>query len=773
MRTYLAGVLACAVVAALAGCSGDHAKATATPESHVEGRWSPPFPMTPDESQALEKDREYLEVGGDINARLRWGRQTRLISAARLNQRSRADYLIRHGAAPHPRDALGWTALGVAVRNGHREMVELLLSHGVRANEHGVLHLAEEPALAALLIDRGADVNDGMGCGWTPLHRAANYGRKDMIELLLSRGAKVNGVSGDGYTPLGRALEQRHREAAEVLLDAGAEIDLRAACLLPRPRRAMELLDASGARPAKPKVIHWAVRGGSVDLVSFLLDHGANIEARNGARYSPLHTAAAENKTGVIELLLARGADLETRNNWNATPLFVAARAGHLQAVKLLAEAGARLTITTESRSATGSPVVRERSAMREAVKHIEVARFLAEKGLRFERNDLDAYHSGDEEKDLAMLDLVQGHGLNTLAKSNPLCLAAARGQMRVLRFLLGRAVDGDLDEKTLSAALTNAIAGGNVEAAALLMEHGARPRTYRAQELAVESNQEAMVKLVLDRADGAEGQDISDRLLLLAAGKGRVAVVRLLLDRGATDSAKAAALGAASHTGMTEAVRVLLDSGCDPGAGGPDGETPLAKAVHMGRLKAARLLIERGTPADACAAAALGDLSRLGALLDQGAGPSDNVLGWQPVHSAARNGQLPALMMLRRKGADLSTTDTMGRTALHYAIESDHLRVAKWLIENGAAVEARENNGRTPLHVAARRGWVPIADLLLKRGANINNQDVAGRTPLHYAGWESYEKWDEMGEFLLAHGADLDLKDKSGQMPSPRLPEE
>ena len=50
--------------------------------------------MTPAEAEALAKDREYLVVGGKINARLRRDQDTRLTVAAALNQTSTIFALI-------------------------------------------------------------------------------------------------------------------------------------------------------------------------------------------------------------------------------------------------------------------------------------------------------------------------------------------------------------------------------------------------------------------------------------------------------------------------------------------------------------------------------------------------------------------------------------------------------------------------------------------------------------------------------------------------------
>jgi ankyrin repeat protein len=76
----------------------------------------------------------------------------------------------------------------------------------------------------------------------------------------------------------------------------------------------------SGATP-----LHTAALGGDSEVVKLLLDHGAEINARDqesGA--TPLSYAASLGRGEVVELLLARGADLTLRNTRGQTPLDLA-----------------------------------------------------------------------------------------------------------------------------------------------------------------------------------------------------------------------------------------------------------------------------------------------------------------------------------------------------------------------------------------------------------------------------------------------------------------
>src|SRR5262249_49926779 len=89
------------------------------------------------------------------------------------------------------------------------------------------------------------------------------------------------------------------------------------------------------------------VPDGGTDVVKLLLDHGAAVDARDASGWTPLHIAPRQDAAGAIRALLARGASLEARTAVartvlsksypaSSTPLDVARAAGAKRAVALL-----------------------------------------------------------------------------------------------------------------------------------------------------------------------------------------------------------------------------------------------------------------------------------------------------------------------------------------------------------------------------------------------------------------------------------------------------
>ncbi|HUK87026.1 MAG TPA: ankyrin repeat domain-containing protein [Terriglobales bacterium] len=92
-----------------------------------------------------------------------------------------------------------------------------------------------------------------------------------------------------------------------------------------------------------------AARNGHLDIVKFLVEHGARVDQRdNNRKKSALLAAAFKGHYDVVQYVVEKGADLDVQavNGW--TPLHDAAYIGNFQIVKLLVDRGARLDLRNE-----------------------------------------------------------------------------------------------------------------------------------------------------------------------------------------------------------------------------------------------------------------------------------------------------------------------------------------------------------------------------------------------------------------------------------------
>ena len=124
---------------------------------------------------------------------------------------------------------------------------------------------------------------------------------------------------------------------------------------------------------------------------------------------------------------------------------------------------------------------------------------------------------------------------------------------------------------------------------------------------LACENNRVVEVTQLLQKPldPNARGDiDIEPPPLLLAADRGHLKVIQLLLEAGADTNAidenLATASMAASHNGHLEVVRLLLEAGADANAIDENMATALMDADQNGHLEVVRLLLEAGADTNA-----------------------------------------------------------------------------------------------------------------------------------------------------------------------------
>ena len=178
--------------------------------------------------------------------------------------------------------------------------------------------LGDRDRLKALLEERPDLVNARNEAGDSLLLAAAYSGRKDLFELLLEKGAGVNvfeasalglsdrvgeflgaepslanSYSHDGWTPLHLASFFGRKDVASVLLAHGADVNAR----------------SRSTRFAKENTpLHAAAANRQVALAELLLAHGADVNAKDGSGYTPLALAASGKNDLLVVILLEKGA---------------------------------------------------------------------------------------------------------------------------------------------------------------------------------------------------------------------------------------------------------------------------------------------------------------------------------------------------------------------------------------------------------------------------------------------------------------------------------
>src|SRR3954468_11946958 len=197
----------------------------------------------------------------------------------------------------------------------------MLLDAGANPN----IQLKRRPPYRDVPQDRGGDTILAQGA--TPLLRAARAGDAPFVELLLKHGALVDLPSKEGVTPLmaaagvefgTRATRGRNRteegvlKTLQLLLDAGADINARS--VTDARRRAID-----GPASAQDKYVVSTQRG----------IRGSQMPSPSAAPHeTALHGAAQHGLNAVVTFLVEHGADLQAKDANGRTALDIARGTG-------------------------------------------------------------------------------------------------------------------------------------------------------------------------------------------------------------------------------------------------------------------------------------------------------------------------------------------------------------------------------------------------------------------------------------------------------------
>lgn len=372
------------------------------------------------------------------------------------------------------------------------------------------------------------------------------------------------------------------------------------------------------------------------------------------------------------------------------------------------------------------------------------------------------------------------------------------------------------------STPLAEAAFHSNTELIKALLEGGADPNAVGADGqtplmlVARTSNLEA-AKLLLDRGANvnAKERQREQTALMWAAASSQAPMMRELLARGAEVDAKTAidlmtplvssepraqprppggmtAMLFSVREGCMECVKALVEKGAKIDLPDPEGVTPLISAIFNAHFDVAKYLIEKGANIDRwdwwgrSPLYLAVDYNTLphGGRPDQ---PSlDETLPIDLIRILLEKGANPNLQLkllppYRATGADrgVDTMLNVGTTPLLRAAKAQDAPAIKLLLEHGAIVDLPNNQGMTPTVAASGMGSVDAdtrgnyyaadiqeraiasLELLLAHGGELNGR--AGRfqqAPLHGA---AFWGWNKVVEYLLAKGADINLKDGRG----------
>ncbi len=223
----------------------------------------------------------------------------------------------------------GASALHEAVLKDNREIVQILLDHGADIDIRARDEFKGPPLewavffglrdMAVFLVESGADINARNAYDTTPFD--ATYANNPFIAADRRKHFDQDRAYIAGYLskklaessipalPLLTAVDQGYTDTVRDYMQAGADPN--------------ETFIPPGFPFAGGSVLHQAALKDNQEIVQLLLDHGADIdiEARDEFNGSPLEWAAFFGLRDMVVFLVESGADVNARNAYGTTPL--------------------------------------------------------------------------------------------------------------------------------------------------------------------------------------------------------------------------------------------------------------------------------------------------------------------------------------------------------------------------------------------------------------------------------------------------------------------
>eukprot|EP00732_Lithocolla_globosa_P001299 Lithocolla_globosa_v1_NODE_619_length_3582_cov_6.544088.p1 type:complete len:1116 gc:universal NODE_619_length_3582_cov_6.544088:232-3579(+) len=519
-----------------------------------------------------------------------------------------------------------------------------------------------------------------------PLHLAVNYGRNDVLFLFMLQDQaqqRMNTFDSNDDTPLSLALSLRRIHMAVTLVENGCDVTS------PNPNNNNQTL-----------LHQFLIKGDDVSA-SFLIKHGARINAANDDGFTALHTASKYGVDSVVDVLLETpNINLNAITNHGQSALHLTIQEEQERIVKKLVEqAGVNLNIVDQD---AATPLWFSLTTGK-----YELAEILASKGC-----DVNV---PDQENNTMLHRMI------------------ALGDSNASHFLVAHHADVTKTNVRQQTALHIAAEMSLPELCRTLLES---PMVSKSEQLnvidqsqrlplhiAVEKECLEVVRVLTEAEDlNLDGTDSEGNSpLYIALAKRNFEIALLLLQQGANLAALShglTLLEEALKEGREEAASFLLSQSC-----------PMENLNEQGQSALELALVYESAPEVVVATVKRG--------CDPNAVNNNKLIPLQVAFRVPCSQEV--LNSLVELGADVNaevSNEKGERVALLFKmIEEGDQVAAKFLINQGANLNVHCGSSRqTPLGLTAQLGLEDLVELMLSKGADVNAYDSSGQNALHYS---------------------------------------
>ncbi|KAI1655548.1 ankyrin [Daldinia decipiens] len=309
-----------------------------------------------------------------------------------------------------------------------------------------------------------------------------------------------------------------------------------------------------------------------------------------------------------------------------------------------------------------------------------------------------------------------------------------------------------------------------DAEIAQLLLNHGAdinaRDNQLRSPlNVALSSEALTVANVLVQRGCSLTGS--TDMIFPLTQRIEEIPVIRPLLKSLAPKFNKSASgpylVHQALETNDLRSLEILLSAGFDPNIRDKYGLPPLYQAMMQQQKEAVRLLLTHGANKNDYLPPETEDK------LDESIRSHQKMAtffsnGYVPLEIAARVlRDVEMTRILLESGANINYVyPGDGGVVLSGLGDEEYFECAKVLIDSGADMHIKADNGRDPFLWANACSNTKLADYMLSHGADVNHfyYDDYPTALFLCVDWDSREN----AEVLVKHGADLTIRNKSGE---------
>jgi ankyrin repeat protein len=758
-----------------------------------------------------------LSAGANIEAEDSIGRRpihNTMRSESQNTGTDRLKMLIVAGADLNAKDNDQYSPMALALNSLDMESAMLLYENGAVLEPEVVYK-----QLKGWVMRRDASVS--------LLVEAIKYEKIKTVRRLLKDGVNIDGQDMHRNRPLKAAIEKGNREIVKMLIQNGVNVHQEKAYYLDAAAgrgdiEIVKMLINAGIAvddSAPNTALANAAYHGHANIVSFLLDKGANIERRGPGGRRPIDRAVAGGSVDTVNLLL--DASIRMDMIVPIAPLIIIAMdKKHIKVINTL------LDRKSDSRDLS--------SYLLWAVKRgdMDMIKLFINKGASVDNNRVlygallnheRIQKKASRDTYLKIIELLLKNGADpnytsSSSKYIPLYRAISNRDKDVIALLQQYGGKVSPEDATPSQQLHLAAAMNNTPLAKKALSSGANPNvleSFLSEDkqtpllIAIRNNSPEVARLLLE--NGAD-PNLRDYMIYhpahIAAGLGRAEILKMLLENGISPEfddlenmkSKRRTVLPLLHTAIKEAksnetVKLLLEKGADPNREDDYNRTPLYLAQHHPDL--VKTLLEHGANPNVID----GNTKRplfmnhraevVELLLKHGAdikGYEKNLLRW----ALKRNNTNIVKYLINTNKIDPKQFDNIFKSGLEsaigYAARHQNTELVKLLLSKGvkpdaaSAFSAIGNNNMVVLKLllnagikphytihnktvyllahAVNHGNLEIIKMLLENGSDINTTGELGESMLHIAARAGHVS---VINFFLEKGLDIHSKDNNG----------